>query len=411
MAGPRSRAAAPSRRPTRCPSLTNGTEYSFRVRAVNPAGNSDPSDTATATPVPLKPEAPTGFNLAPQDSQVWLRWNPLEGATSGWRYWIRKGSGESCWNAVPESDANTVAYLVTDLDNDSVYRFRIREVNVAGEGAQTNVLAATPKSYLAKKPLKPRGLSAVAGTAEATLSWYDPNDDTINLYQYRLSAGEDWKDIIGSGPKTVTHTVSGLNSGTIYQIQIRSRNGAKFAQESEPVSVTPLGNRAPTSVADSATTDEDTPVDIDVVGNDYDSDGDSLSVSEVADPANGTAAIKPGSATTITYTPDTDFTGTDKFLYQLSDGSSTVLGDVTVTVNAVNDAPEFAAETAARSVDENTAGGVDIGGAVAASDAEGDTLTYSLGGTDASSFSINGSSGQITVGTGTILDHETKGSY
>ena len=334
------------------PSLTIGTEYSFRVRAVNPAGNSDPSDTATATPVPLSPEAPTGFNLAPQDSQVWLRWNPLEGATGGWRYWIRKGSGESSWNAVPESDANTVAYLVTGLDNDSVYRFRIRAVNAAGEGPQTAPQAATPKSYLAKKPLRPRGLSAVAGTAQATLSWYDPNDDTINLYQYRLSAGGGWKGITGSGPKTVTHTVRELDSGTTYQIRIRSRNSVEFAQESDPVSVTLLGNRAPTAVADSATTDEDTLVDIDVVGNDTDPDaGDTLSVTEVTSPTNGTAAVKSGSTTEVTYTPNTDFNGSDNFDYTVSDGSVTATGTVTVTVNAVNDAPEFAAETAARSVD------------------------------------------------------------
>ena len=78
---------------------------------------------------------------------------------------------------------------------------------------------------------------------------------------------------------------------------------------------------------------------------------------------------------------------------------------------ATNTAPEFAAETADRSIAENSDAGTSVGGAVAASDTEGATLTYSLGGTDASSFSINGSSGQITVGTGTILDHETKDSY
>ena len=45
-----------------------------------------------------------------------------------------------------------------------------------------------------------------------------------------------------------------------------------------------------------------------------------------------------------------------------------------------------------------------------AADPDGDDLTYTLAGTDASSFTID-SGGQIKVGTGTTLDRETKSSY
>ena len=53
----------------------------------------------------------------------------------------------------------------------------------------------------------------------------------------------------------------------------------------------------------------------------------------------------------------------------------------------------------------------DVGGAVTATDEDNDTLTYSLSGTDAASFAISGSTGQITVGTGASLDYESKASY
>ena len=62
-----------------------------------------------------------------------------------------------------------------------------------------------------------------------------------------------------------------------------------------------------------------------------------------------------------------------------------------------------------RSIAENTASGVNIGSAVSATDADDDTLTYTLGGTDASSFSIVATSGQLR--TKTALDYETKASY
>ncbi len=83
--------------------------------------------------------------------------------------------------------------------------------------------------------------------------------------------------------------------------------------------------------------------------------------------------------------------------------------DVTINVNDVNEAPVFSSESPTRSVAENTAAGVNIGSAVAATDPEGDTVTYSLGGTDAASFDIVTTSGQLQ--TKAALDHETKKTY
>ena len=78
----------------------------------------------------------------------------------------------------------------------------------------------------------------------------------------------------------------------------------------------------------------------------------------------------------------------------------------------VNEGPEFADDTATRSIDENSAAGTNIGAAVTAgADPEGDTRTYSLTGTDAAKFDIGSSTGQITVKTGNIPDYEAKTSY
>ena len=67
---------------------------------------------------------------------------------------------------------------------------------------------------------------------------------------------------------------------------------------------------------------------------------------------------------------------------------------------------------AGRSVVENTAAGENVGGPVAATDADGGTLTYTLGGADVASFDIDPDTGQITVGAGTTLDFESeKQSY
>ena len=74
-----------------------------------------------------------------------------------------------------------------------------------------------------------------------------------------------------------------------------------------------------------------------------------------------------------------------------------------------NAAPVFpASENGARSVSENAAAGTDIGAPVEAVD-PGDTLTYTLGGTDAASFDIVAATGQLQ--TKAALNSATKSSY
>ena len=76
-----------------------------------------------------------------------------------------------------------------------------------------------------------------------------------------------------------------------------------------------------------------------------------------------------------------------------------------------NNPPAFSADTAARSVAENTAAGQNVGAALTATDADSDTLTYTLEGTDAASFDIVSGSGQIRTRTGVTYNHEAKSTH
>ena len=76
----------------------------------------------------------------------------------------------------------------------------------------------------------------------------------------------------------------------------------------------------------------------------------------------------------------------------------------------VNRAPVFAeGDSTARSVEENTAAGTGIGDPVAATDADKDSLAYTLGGVDGPYFSLVGTSGQLM--TRAALDYEARSSY
>src|SRR5262249_28425962 len=85
------------------------------------------------------------------------------------------------------------------------------------------------------------------------------------------------------------------------------------------VTVRPL-NDPPVAENDTAATDEDTPVLINVLENDSDPDGnlDATSVSVISGPSHGSTEVNPLTGE-ITYTPATDYVGTDSFTYQVCD--------------------------------------------------------------------------------------------
>jgi VCBS repeat-containing protein len=105
------------------------------------------------------------------------------------------------------------------------------------------------------------------------------------------------------------------------------------------VSITVNGvNDPPVAVQDSAATAEDTPVVIPVLANDTDPENDALSVTGVSAPSHGTAAVNPDGS--VTYSPASNYNGSDSFTYTVSDGSGgSAAAAVNITVNGVNDPP------------------------------------------------------------------------
>jgi len=107
-------------------------------------------------------------------------------------------------------------------------------------------------------------------------------------------------------------------------------------------------NRGPTAVNDAASVIRGTTVAVNVLSNDTDPDSDTLTINTVGTPTNGTA-VRDG--TSIRYTPNAGFVGTDTFTYTISDGrGGNATATVTVTVQdnppvAVNDAATTPAAT------------------------------------------------------------------
>jgi hypothetical protein len=101
-------------------------------------------------------------------------------------------------------------------------------------------------------------------------------------------------------------------------------------------------NDAPSAISDSASTDEDKEITINVLANDDDVDS-TLSIKAVGNATNGTIA-KTGSS--VRYTPAKDFNGSDSFTYTVTDGQYDATATVRITVRSVNDVPAASADSA-----------------------------------------------------------------
>ncbi|WP_305880423.1 retention module-containing protein [Pseudomonas citronellolis] len=128
------------------------------------------------------------------------------------------------------------------------------------------------------------------------------------------------KDVNGTG--SFTYTVSDGHGGTSTATVTVGINAVNDAPEAKP---------------DSASTQEDKPVTLNVLANDSDVDGDSLSVTS-ASASNGSVTVNADG--TLTYTPKANFSGSDSITYTISDGhGGTASSTVAVSVTPVADVP------------------------------------------------------------------------
>ncbi len=180
-------------------------------------------------------------------------------------------------------------------------------------------------------------------------------DDTATIVpggiEYTVTSGFVGRRVFG-------YTVSDGRGGTDYAtVDLAIRDGSV--------------NILPVVVDDFATTTKDTPVQIDVLANDYDVDGDTLLPFTTSEPAHGTVTGGHSSELFL-YTPNPGFSGTDTFTYSVSDGQVTgTPSPATVTITVTNTPPITVNDTA--STVEDTPLTIDV--LANDTDADGDNLS------------------------------------
>jgi DNA/RNA endonuclease G (NUC1) len=220
-------------------------------------------------------------------------------------------------------------------------------------------------------------LSFPASDLTANDSAGPANETSQALTVTSVTPGANTHGTLNLASGTVTYTpaanYNGLASFSYTMCDDGTTNGSpdpKCASATVNVDVQSV-NDNPTAVDDSSITDEDTPVTINVLANDSDVDGDSLTVSAVTQGAHGSVT---NNGSNVTYSPAANFNGSDSFTYTVSDGhGGTATANVSVTINAVNDAPVANPDSA--TTDEDTPATINV--LANDSDVDGDSLVVS----------------------------------
>jgi titin len=194
--------------------LVGGTQYYYRVRALNAGGTSLPSASSNAYTIPLAPVLSSV--TAASDTQLTIRWTNVTGELS---YVLqRSADGSTGWATIASPAANAVLYNNTGLTADTSYFYRIVAGNASGD--------STASAAVAGRTLLPAvaGVTATGvSTTQVNLTWTDSTGESAYNVE-RSTNGTVWTLVTTTAADATSYSNTGLAAGTTYYYRVRAVN-------------------------------------------------------------------------------------------------------------------------------------------------------------------------------------------
>ncbi len=226
--------------------LTPGTTYQCRVRAINGNGNSLNSNVISVTTLPTAPTATPALSVT--KTSLTARWNSVSNVFG---YYLDVSS-DGFSSTLPGFKNLYVAgtnQIVNDLLAGTVYYYRVRTVNSAGNSAYSNTIT------LSTIPADPIAISGTSITQTAFMANWN---STIGSSGYYLDVSSDNFITFLTGynnfPTTSTSVnISGLVAGTSYQYRVRAGNPSGISGNSNTIFVLTVPSPPSSSTANAFT--------------------------------------------------------------------------------------------------------------------------------------------------------------
>lgn len=211
--------------------LTNGQQYSVKIRAVTMEDPSGAASSAVLVTPATTPALPTALAATPTDTEVSIAFTPGDDggdAITNYAYKVDAGA----WTAFAPADT-TSPVVIDGLTKGTEYSVLLRAINTVGNGASSAALVFTTDS----EPDAPTALVATPGDTTASIAFTPgaANGAAITDYEYRVGAGAWTTGATASSPVVVT----GLTNDVEVSITLRGVNAVGAGVASDPVLVTP----------------------------------------------------------------------------------------------------------------------------------------------------------------------------
>ena len=210
--------------------LENGTVYHVQVRASNSQGDGPWSVRGEAQPA-TTPAAPAPPALTPDNRELRVHWDAPDndGAAPITGYHVQySGDPGATWREwhIPADAQPVLQTTIAGLENGATYAVQVRARNAQGHGPWSDSALDKPVGV----PTAPPSLTLKPGNGQLHVHWDAPDDDggtPISNYGIRYSndSGSTWTAWdVPIDPQNLESTITGLQNGTIYQVQVRAGN-------------------------------------------------------------------------------------------------------------------------------------------------------------------------------------------
>ncbi|MGA2256994.1 MAG: fibronectin type III domain-containing protein [Thermoguttaceae bacterium] len=215
--------------------VTNGTEYYYRVTAVDTGGESPASAESSALPqISTAPAAPPiNVTATSGDKTVALAWQATAGAST---YNVYRGTASGS-EVLLQSGVAGPDYTDSGLTDGVTYYYQVTAVNQMGESPRSSEVSATPH---VTTPPTPINVTATPGDNQVSLSWSAASDAlTYNIYRSTDTGNEVLYQQGITGTSYIDAYPNVIN-GVTYYYQVSAGNGVGESNLSQEVSATPL---------------------------------------------------------------------------------------------------------------------------------------------------------------------------